>query len=130
MRYLPRKIIQEEINKVNPLITFTIRLSSNRFNLYKNRAYFVKFFLGGWCYPLPIKDEIIKLIKPKEFRAIIRATLEFANETISKRYPVKPYTKKELEKRYYELKHRKKIKDIMDWEIAEFEAIREHIKMK
>lgn len=128
MKYLPRKIVQEEINKVNPAMTFSIILSKNLFHLFEHKSYVIKVRLTNWIYPLVINSEVIKIADIKGLREILKTGFKRAYKDFSKRFPVKPYNDIDLRLRYIDLKYRKKIKNIMDWELEELKAIEEFIK--
>jgi len=128
VKYLPRKLIKEEINKINPKLDFSVSLSSNRWGMYDDKSYIIKIKLFCWIYPIVIKREVIKRAKIKEFREIIRSDLTWIEKQFKKRFPIKPYNEKELKKRHRDLIKRKKNKDMMDWEVIELEVIDEYVK--
>jgi hypothetical protein len=72
MNYLPRKIIQEEINKINPKISFGVRLTTNRGQFLEDELYIIKLtykkFEDTYCKVIPIPQDILKEMDTRSLR--------------------------------------------------------------
>lgn len=75
MKYLSRKLIREEINKINPKIDFEVKLSSERFQFYDDKSYVIIFnykkFKDKYSFVYPIKREVIRMISNRTLRKIL-----------------------------------------------------------
>ncbi len=84
MKYLPRKLIREEINKVNPKLDFSVALSHNRFGFYEDKSYVIKVvykkFKDTYCLLIPIRRDSIRKINKKTLREFLNCELSEVNK--------------------------------------------------
>jgi len=87
MKYLPRKLIKEEVNKVNPKFDFDVILSHNRYELFADKSYVVKIkykkFKDTYGSIIPIRRDIIRQINRRDLRKILNYELLKINEKFS-----------------------------------------------
>jgi len=83
MKYLPKKIIREEIDKVNPKFDFRVELSSNSFSFSAYKCYIItikyKVFKNNYCSVIPITQELINRLTRSKFRKIFNLELKRIN---------------------------------------------------
>jgi len=87
MNYLPRKVIEEEVNKVIPKLGFSVALSYNRFGVFEDKTYVIKIkykkFRDKYGSIIPIRRDIIKQINRRDLRKILNYELLKINEKFS-----------------------------------------------
>ena len=87
MKYLPRKLIEEEVNKVNPKFDFDVILSHNRYNVFADKSYVVKIkykkFKDTYGSIIPIHRDVIRQINRRDLRKILNYELLEINEKFS-----------------------------------------------
>jgi len=87
MNYLPRKVIKEEVNKINPEFDFDITLSHNRFNLFEDKSYVIKIkykkFRDTYGLIIPIRRDVIRQMNRRNLRKILNYELLEINKKFS-----------------------------------------------
>lgn len=87
MKYLPRKLIEEEVNKVNPKFDFDVVLSHNPRELFADKTYVVKIkykkFKDTYGFLIPIRRDVIRQIGRRDLREILNFELLGINKEFS-----------------------------------------------
>jgi len=87
MNYLPRKLIEEEINKVNPKFDFDVILSHNRYKMFADKSYVIKIkykkFKDIYGLIIPIRRDVIRQMNRRGLRKILNYELLKINEKFS-----------------------------------------------
>lgn len=79
MNYLPRKLIEEEVNKVNSKFDFDVILSHNRYKFFADKSYVIKIkykkFRDNYGLIIPIRRDVIRQMNRRDLRKILNYEL-------------------------------------------------------
>lgn len=84
MKYLPRKLIKEEIDKINPKLDFSVALSHNRFGLFEDKSYVIRIeykkFRSSYGAVIPIRRDVVRGLNKRELGKILNHQLSEINK--------------------------------------------------